>query len=172
MKIKEQKIKDFLEVLSSKSPTPGGGAAAALVGAMAAALVEMVINLSQKLKGKRQKLGEIRRLRNHLLELADKDVIAFDAVMAAYRSKKGIQEALKNATEIPLQTALLSNEVLDLAKEISKKGNKNAASDAKSALYMAKAARASALENVKINLDLIKDVKYNKKVLTRINQFS
>jgi len=176
--IKDKKIKEFLEELSSDSPTPGGGAVAALVGSLAASLVEMVASLTIGKKGcekVNEKMKRVRKqainLKQKLLLLSDKDVKVFNQVMRVYRlakEEKGrkikIQNALKKATEIPLETAVLSNEVLKLAREVTKKGNKNARSDAKSAEFLAKAAIGSALENVKINLDSIDDLEWKKKI--------
>ncbi|OGM15297.1 hypothetical protein A2V56_01720 [Candidatus Woesebacteria bacterium RBG_19FT_COMBO_42_9] len=167
MKIGNQKINKFLEELGNSSPTPGGGAVAALVGAMAASLVEMVANLTIGKKGyeKQQKDIEILRYKaikakNELLELADEDVLAFNQVMAAYKSKdkNRIREALVYAIKIPGRTVKLSKDVAELAKEISKIGNKNAFSDAKSALHLAKAAVESAKENIKINKVALKSL--------------
>jgi formiminotetrahydrofolate cyclodeaminase len=153
MAIKDQKIEKFLEELSGKGATPGGGAAAALCGAMAASLVEMVINLtkSQELKGK--DLNKIKKLRVDLLKLADEDVAAFNAVMVAYKSKSKprIKKALEYATEVPQKTKTLAKEVENLSRKAVKYGNKNALSDAKTALLFSRAAQASAEENIRIN---------------------
>ena len=140
-------MKDFLEKLASKNPTPGGGAAAAIAGAMGAALVEMVISLSKNLELK------TNNLREKLLKLAEEDVVAFDSVMAAYRSKnkEKIMKALLKAIEVPEKTKKLSKEVEKLAKIAARKGNKNALSDAKTALYLAQAAQKGAEANIKIN---------------------
>lgn len=175
--INKQTIGEFIKDLSSDSPTPGGGAVAALTGALAASLVEMVANLTIGKRGYERVQEEIEILRKKaikkkkkLLELIDKDMAAFNQVVVAYKiptkdqsREIKIQKALKLATEIPLETALLSNEVLHLAKEVAKKGNKNAISDAKSAQYFAQAAIKSALENVEINLAIIKDSNFKKK---------
>ncbi|KKR85777.1 MAG: Formiminotransferase-cyclodeaminase [Candidatus Woesebacteria bacterium GW2011_GWB1_41_10] len=140
-------MKDFLEKLAGKNPTPGGGAAAAIAGAMGAALVEMVISLSKNLELK------TNNLREKLLKLAEEDVVAFDSVMAAYRSKnkEKIMKALLKAIEVPEKTKKLSKEVEKLAKIAARKGNKNALSDAKTALYLAQAAQKGAEANIKIN---------------------
>lgn len=163
-KIKNQKISDFESCLSSKSPTPGGGAVAALSASLAAGLCEMVINLTKEDTGIKIKRVEI--LRERLLELADEDVKAFNAVMASYRekNKKEIEKAFKGATIIPLETARLSEEIKKFAYILTKRGNKNTYSDAKTAYYLSDAARKSAIENVKINLKYIKDKKWKKKI--------
>ncbi len=161
-KIKSEKIEKFLEEVASKSPTPGGGAVAAVAGAFAAALVEMVANLTKD--GSLTSVAKkAKLLRLKLLKLADADVAAFQAVMKNWKTSRR-EASLKKATEVPLQTALLSQKVLGLTQVALKKGNQNAASDAKSAIYLAKAAIAAAAENVKINLKLIKDKKFIKKI--------
>jgi len=176
-----KKIKEFLEELSSNSPTPGGGAAAALVGSLAASLVEMVARLTIAKKGYEQLTSQMKTTgrkaagyRRRLTALVGEDIGAFNQVMTAYRLvKEGksreikIEKALKKATEVPLETAVLSKEVLKLAREMTKKGNKTAKSDAKSAEFLAQAAIRSALENVKINLDSIKDRQWAKEIRAR-----
>ena len=158
MAIKDQKIETFLEELSGKSPTPGGGAVAALSGSMAAALVEMVLNITKDEELKTKNLGKIRTLRGELLVLADEDVAAFDEVMVAYRSKSlpRIKKALIYATDVPEKTKSLSKDVENMAKEVVKHGNKNAVSDARTAVLLSKAAQASAEENIKINKQALK----------------
>jgi formiminotetrahydrofolate cyclodeaminase len=151
-KIRNQSIEKFLEELASKKPTPGGGAVAALAGAMAAGLVEMVVNLTKTEELK--KLGtQAMRIRQDLLRLADEDVAAFDEVMVAYKSKskQRIRQALSYAIAVPQKTEALSRKVEKLAKLLLIKGNQNALSDAKSAVYLAIAAQKSARENIEIN---------------------
>ena len=152
MGIKDTKIQTFLEQLSSKAPTPGGGAVAALAGAMAASLVEMVINISKD-EGLNKNLRRTKNLRAELLKLADEDVAAFDEVMAAYKSKSlpRIKKALEDAIEVPEKTKAASGEVEKLAMIVAQKGNKNALSDASTAVLLSRAAQESAQENIKIN---------------------
>ena len=150
--IKEQKIEEFLNDLASVKPTPGGGAVAALVAAEAAALVEMVVNLTKNEEFKH--IGEkAHELRGQLLDLADADVAAFDEVMAAYKSKDVSAKitAIKKAIEVPTDTKELACLVQKLAKSMIENGNKNAVSDAKTALHLAEAAEKSAQENININ---------------------
>ncbi len=158
MKIKDQKIEEFLNKVSDKTPTPGGGAVAALAGAMAASLVEMVLNLSKDEGLKTKKRQRVRKLKAELLRLADEDVAAFDEVMGASKSKSAprIRKALVFATEVPQKTRTLCREVEKLALLAEKYGNKNALSDARSAVWLSKAAQASAGENIKINQKALK----------------
>lgn len=165
--IKDQKIEKLLEEVASRAPTPGGGAVAAVTGAAAAALVEMVSNLTKNEELKTNNLKKLQKLRHELLELADEDVKAFDAVMATFKIPKDdrcrgekIQAAFKGAAETPLKIAKLAKEINVLAKEVLKVGNKNAASDARTAIYLSDAAKKSAIANVEINLAYIKDEKF------------
>lgn len=149
-----------MENLSSKSPTPGGGAVAALSGAMAAGLIRMVADLTVGKKGyekvwkESKEIGiKAKKLEKELLALGDKDIAAYNSVMSAFKTKNKtrIRKALQKASDIPAHVAQKSGFVSQLAKEVAKIGNKNALSDAKTAVYLAKAARLSAFENVKIN---------------------
>ena len=181
-KIADKKIVEYIEELSSKAPTPGGGATAALTGALAASLAEMVCNLTV---GKEKFLEvedevikartEISKIKDRLLDLSDLDSVAFTLVIDAYRMPKEkmeradkIQDALKGATRVPLETALLCLKVMVFGERLSQIGNKNAFSDAKSAVHLAKGAMLSALENVDINLQSLTDKKYIAEVKTKL----
>ncbi|MDP7976514.1 MAG: cyclodeaminase/cyclohydrolase family protein [TACK group archaeon] len=170
--IEESKIKEFLEDLSSTKPTPGGGAASAIVGSIAAALVCKVSALTigkKKYQDVQEKASEIlseaKTLREDLLENAEKDSQAFNMIIEAYRSSKNmgdeeklrvIENASKQACAVPLETASLSYRVLELSETVIKIGNRNATSDAVSAAYFAFSAINGALENVYVNLKNIK----------------
>ncbi len=177
MQIKEQKIKDFLNDLASKQPTPGGGATAALAGAMAAALVGMVTRLSADKKEDFKKIEEkAEKLRKELLSLADEDCQAFERVMEAYRTKKEepgrlrkIQKALEEASQVPLETAEKSVAVVRLAGYCVREGNQNAISDARVAIELATAGVYGALENVRINLESIKDSKFGEEMKKKMD---
>jgi methenyltetrahydrofolate cyclohydrolase len=173
--IKDKKIKNFLDTLASSSPTPGGGSAAALAGAMSAALLSMVGNLTI---GKKQYLNveesikkllkKSERLRADFEDLIEKDIEAFNQFMAVLkmpketveqkeiRSKK-LQIALIEAANIPLEVARKSVDVLNICQEVADKGNKNVISDAGVGAIMAESAFNSAILNVRINLGMIKE---------------
>lgn len=161
-------VKLFLDNLASNEPVPGGGTAAAIVGAMAAALVEMVCNLTINKKKyvsfKRRATairGEAHAIRYRLMKLANDDSKAFLAVIKAYKKKNiaGIRKALKKAIEIPGMTIVACKRIEIMARELVKKGNKNAVSDAQTAIQLARAAAISARANVVLN----------KKALSRVN---
>ncbi|MCX8103836.1 MAG: cyclodeaminase/cyclohydrolase family protein [Candidatus Bipolaricaulota bacterium] len=175
MSLRDESLCALLEKFSAATPTPGGGSAAALVGSIAASLVAMVAGLTVGKKAyhsvepeMRRVLAEAIQLREELLELADRDSAAFNAVMAAYKLPKeteadraererAIQSALKGATEIPYQTGLRCFRVLELAEIVVTKGNKSALSDGGAATSLAEAAVQAALLNVALNLSAISD---------------
>ena len=168
-------VQDFVEQLASASPTPGGGSASALAGAMAAAMVEMAANLTigrEKFRDVEEEmkviLGRAGELRDMMLAAVDEDTDAYGEVGAAYKLPKdsdaekaartaAIQEALKGATEVPLRVAKAAMETYQLAQIAMEKANPNVASDARVALLLAEAAREGARANVDINLGMIKD---------------
>lgn len=173
--IKDNAIEPFLDALASQSATPGGGSAAAIIGAMGAALVSMVCNLTI---GKKKYadvedemtnvLNEAERLRRALTDMIQDDVQAFDAVMGAYGLAKetdaekatrseAIQVALKQATVVPLACCKVAREVIDLAGVAAEKGNLNVISDAGVGVLAAYAALRSAALNVYINAKMITD---------------
>jgi methenyltetrahydrofolate cyclohydrolase len=173
--IGEQRIDEFLDRLASDSPTPGGGAVAALAAAGGAALIAMVANLTvdkQRYEGAWGRMREIaaavHAARAELLTLADRDAMAFDAVMDAFKMPKGtdaekaaraeaIQMAFAGAAAVPMQIAERAGAILELTRETIDLGNENAASDAVSAAYMLSAAVESAAANVEINAVALKD---------------
>jgi formiminotetrahydrofolate cyclodeaminase len=163
-------VSAFLERLGSSDPVPGGGSAAALAGAMGAALVAMVAELTIGRPAYAEHEGTIRHLRFDALErraelmsLAQEDATAYDAVVQARHMSKdseaekaarttALQGAMKEAARIPLRVAVVASEVLDLAERIAPIGNRNAASDAGVAAQLAAAGLRGALLNVRINL--------------------
>jgi formiminotetrahydrofolate cyclodeaminase len=173
--IKDHPIQEFLDQLASSSATPGGGSAAAIMGAMGAALVGMVCNLTIGKKNYLDVEDEIKAvmrdaesLRARLTDMIAEDIAAFDALMAAYGLPKetdeqktarsaAIQAGLKHATEVPLACARLCAEVIALSHRAAAKGNLNVISDAGVAALAAQAALRSAALNVYINAPSIKD---------------
>jgi methenyltetrahydrofolate cyclohydrolase len=173
--IKDNKIEEFLDALASQSATPGGGGAAAIIGAMGAALVSMVCNLTIGKKkyaevepDMKDVLAKAEALRRELTAMIEDDAKAFDLVMDAYAMPKetdadkaardkAIQAALKIATDVPLACAHAAREVIGLAEEASQKGNLNVISDAGVGVLAAHAALRSAALNVWTNARMITD---------------
>ncbi|MCJ2112435.1 cyclodeaminase/cyclohydrolase family protein [Methylobacterium sp. E-025] len=162
-------IATFLDGLASAAPTPGGGGAAAISGAMGAALVSMVCNLTIGKKKYVEVEAELKdmlvqseALRAQLTGMIAEDVAAFDAVMGAYGLPKAtddekavraerIQAALKVATDVPLACCRACRAVIDLAEVVADKGNLNVISDAGVAVLSAHAGLRSAALNVYVN---------------------
>ncbi|MCS7233046.1 MAG: cyclodeaminase/cyclohydrolase family protein [Synergistetes bacterium] len=176
MKLKESTLEGFLKELSSSSPVPGGGSVAALMGALGAALISMVSNLTLGRKGYEPFEDDIKRLLNiseslmgNLLQKVDEDAEAFNSFMSALKLPKdseerqmALEEALKKATLLPLSVMELSFEVLKLSKELLDKGNKNAMSDVAVAAISAYAGMESAYFNVLINCLSMKDNEFRR----------
>nr|HID12348.1 glutamate formimidoyltransferase [Anaerolineae bacterium] len=159
----------FLNAVAAGTPAPGGGAVAALVGALAAALTAMVGRLTlgkpkyAGVEGEMEALlAEAERLRQALTARIAEDTAAFEAVMAAYRLPKrsdeekaarqaAIQAALAQATQVPLETARDAVAALELARTAARVGNVNGITDAGTAAWLAQAAVAGAALNVRVN---------------------
>jgi len=185
--IKDESIDKFLEELASDAPTPGGGSAAGIMGAIGAALVSMVCNLTV---GKekyadvdadlRAVLERSESLRCQFTDLIKADVEVFDGVMAAYgmprdseeqKAARGaaIQQALKAATEVPLACARACADTIAVCAEAAAKGNLNVISDAGVAVMASYAALKSAALNVYINAGSIKDEAFSKQSVATID---
>jgi methenyltetrahydrofolate cyclohydrolase len=174
----ELSIREFLSTLASSAPTPGGGTAAAVAGAMGAALTEMVgaLTLSrEKFAPAHDAMRSIaeaaQRAREEFLVLAREDSEAYDTVIAARRLAKeteeqkqaradAIESAGRLATEVPMRTARAAARLLAALPELVEKGNPNALSDAGAAALMLSAAAEGALLNVGINLPGISDAAF------------
>ncbi|MFQ5576065.1 MAG: cyclodeaminase/cyclohydrolase family protein [Anaerolineae bacterium] len=179
-----QSVEAFLNSLAGSSATPGGGSVAALNGAMGAALVSMVCNLTigkKKYAAVEAEAGDILRrseaLRRKLSGMIAADSAAFDGVMAAFglprqteaekaRRAAAIESAFKKATVIPLETARACADVIALGKAIAPIGNANALSDAGAGALAAQAGLKGAALNVLINLGSIKDTAFVAKAET------
>ncbi len=169
----ELSIGDLLKEISSDSPAPGGGSVAALSGSFGGALVSMVCRLSigkkkykeaeDELKGV---LNEAELLRKELFDLSNKDVDAFKEVMTALKTPEGeenrenIQNAYKNATNVPFEVATKCLRIMKLAEITTLKGNKNAITDSGVAALMANSGLKGAVLNVMVNLKYIEDEKF------------
>lgn len=163
-------LRELTTRLASREPIPGGGSAAAIAGAMGASLVSMVAELTIGRPDAADHEPTLRELhanalmrRDALLDLAEADAAAYAAVVASRRLPKeteaerdartaAMQSTMITAAEVPLRTAQVAAEVLELARAIAPIGNANAVSDAGVAAQLAGAAIRGALLNVRINL--------------------
>jgi len=182
----DQPVRHFMDKLASKSPEPGGGSVAALTGALGAALVSMVSNLTlgkEKYKEVQPQiealLTESEKLRSEMQDLIQKDTEAYGALSAVYKMPKSTDEekaartatmqvALKNACRVPFEIGIKSLDIAKLAERAADIGNVGAVSDAGVAVLLAQACAQSAALNVKINVNSIKDEQFNKETWTRM----
>jgi methenyltetrahydrofolate cyclohydrolase len=176
--ITRRSVETFLDELASAAPTPGGGSAAAVIGAMGAALLSMVCNVTLGKKGLEAVESEMKAVRDEseslrarLTAMVADDIAAFDGLMAAYRMPKtndeeksrraeAIQANLRAATETPLACARACAEVVALARRTAEKGFAGVISDAGVGVLAANSALRSAALNVSINTPSLKDRAY------------
>lgn len=168
----------FLNAVAGPTATPGGGSVAAFAGALAAALGQMVAGLSRKKKAQAafveplsEALAALSAAANSLAEAIDRDSAAYEAVLAAFKLPKeigeeqkrrdaAIQQATKNAADVPMQVAEQALEVYEKLGQLEPISSSSMHSDLRVARGMAAAAVRGALENVAINLEAITDARY------------
>lgn len=160
-------LAEFLEELSAPTPTPGGGSAAAAAGAMAASLGAMIAGVAKLSK------YDFGADRAFLAEAVRRDAAAYDAVVAAYRRPKEergpfVQEALRQATLVPLEVAERAAAVRSRLEELLQETPAKVASDVETGIALAAAAVTGSLANVRINLGSIKDEEFRRAVEARI----
>ncbi len=187
---RHETIETFVQALASKEAVPGGGGAAALGGALGAALASMVCRLTLGKKSyaeaqemAKQTLEESDPLWSELLDLIDRDAQAYAEVMAAYRLQRSLdgqrgdledrlQQALSVAIEVPLQIAERCARILELAAPLAEHGNRWAATDAAAAALLAEACMRAALLNVDINLKSVSNPDFVQLVRRRVEQIT
>lgn len=175
MDAKTMKIEEFVEILASKAPVPGGGGASALTGAIGTALGGMVGNLTVgKKKYKdvedeiREQMKKAQQLQAELLTLIDKDAEAFEPLSKAYGLPKHteeelayrnqiMEEALVRASLVPLQIMETVSEAISILEVMAEKGSRIAVSDAGVGVQFCRAALLGASMNVLINTKLMKN---------------
>ena len=175
MKLVEHTVSQFVDVLASDAPAPGGGSAAALSAALGTALTKMVTELTIGKKKYAEFEEDAKELRQKMTDLTDKFVVAIDKDTEAFNDvsavfampketeedkaarRAAMQEALKGATKSPFEIMKLSVEALRLTNDAIGKTNSNAASDLGVSALSLKAGLQGAWLNVLINLDGVKD---------------
>ncbi len=182
------KVADFIDEVSRDTPAPGGGSIAAMAGALGSALASMVVNLSigkGEFDPRYDELCQLAQsaqtIKDDLVRAIDADTEAFNEVIAGMRMakdtpeqlalrSKAIQAGYKLAAEVPLRTAKLCREVLDLCQSVADIGNKAVMSDAGVGALMAYAGVQSAIHNVRINLPYTKDEAFIHKMKEQLGQ--
>lgn len=184
----DKSVKDFIEVLAGDEPTPGGGGASALVGAIGTALGNMVGSLTE---GKLQYyeveedmerlIDRSEELEAEFLELMEDDERAFQNLMTAYKmphatelekaKRLAVLTAAKSAAcQPPLRIMHKCCEAIDLCAEYAEKGNRNALSDAGVGVLFCKAALQGASLNIYINTSTLADEEYADKLNAEADQ--
>jgi formiminotetrahydrofolate cyclodeaminase len=168
-KLEARTISTYLEAIASDAPAPGCGSVAGVIGAFAAALGEMVANLtsepSQDLVAARDKLTALRA---SAIAFGGADELAYPGYLTASRlpkttdeekalRKSTMQEAIREAAAIPMQLADAAVEILEALKPVIAEGNKNVVSDAEAAIIMAQACIDTCMINVRVNTRMIRD---------------
>lgn len=175
MKLAELKTAEFVDLLASDAPAPGGGSAAALEGALGAALTAMVCGLTvgKKKYAEFQELAEEAQkkatdLKARFVDVMDRDTEAFNVVSAAFGMPKAtdeekaarsaaIQKGLEGCTKTPFEMMELAVETLELTASILGKSNDSAASDLGVSALSLRAAIQGAWLNVLINIGSLKN---------------
>jgi formiminotetrahydrofolate cyclodeaminase len=182
MTLIEKEVSEFVFELSSRKPTPGGGGASALAGALGVSLGGMVANLTIGKPNYADGEDEMKQLKvatyrvqKELLDLIQKDADAFGPLAGAYRMPTGTEEertskarvmeaSLKEACLVPLEMMKLCAEAIGLLERAAVIGNKLALSDAACGAVLAAAALRSAWMNVAVNTYSIKDAAFADRV--------
>jgi len=171
----EMKLTDFIDEVSRESPAPGGGSIAALAGALGASLSSMVSNLTANKRGSEnidallnEAADKCQEIKFNLVKAIDEDTNAFNAYMEARRlpnktteektvRNKAMQDGLKTAVRVPLNTAMQSYEAIEIAEIVAKNGNPNSITDVGVGAQSAYTGVIGGVYNVLINLKEIED---------------
>ena len=180
----EKKISEYLEVLSSKAPVPGGGGASALAGALGNALGQMVVNLTvgkkkyAEVEEEMQKyLTDLKNMQQEFLHLSDRDAEVFAPLAECYRLPSAtleekehkdavMEEKLLDASMVPVEIMEKSLELLEILDVLADKGSRMAVSDVGVAVQFTRTALLGAVMNVYINTKSMK----NREKAEEINQ--
>jgi len=165
-------LKKYIDDLAARQPTPGGGSAASLAGAMGSALLEMVCNFTignKKYKDIEEAVADylisVRKIREEFLLLVDEDVKIYSSICAAFKTKdeKIIENALKQGYRISLKMCGLAKAGMAIALNLAEKSNVNLITDVGCGAELLKAGFESGVFNSEINLKGIKDASFVEK---------
>ena len=181
----DDSVRNYLEEISSNSPTPGGGNVSAFSGAVASSLGIMVCNLTIGKKKYADVEEEIKDIKFELslakeefLNLAEKDNQAFDKVMQAFKLPKDTDEQKKKrsetieaatleAAEAPAEVLKYCSKIIPLLQTLAEKGNQNSVSDAGVAAALISTAAEGAYLNVLINCSSLSNQTVSKEILKK-----
>jgi glutamate formiminotransferase/formiminotetrahydrofolate cyclodeaminase len=181
-------LTEFADETASESPAPGGGSISAYMGSLGISLATMVANLSSHKRGWDERWEEFSEwaekgqyYKTALLKSVDEDTDAFNKIMTAFGLPKSnneektarnqaIQDATKNAIDVPFKVMKLSFEAMEVIKAMAEIGNPNSVSDAGVGALAARSAVMGAFLNVKINAGGLDDKSYIEEVLKKGNE--
>ena len=175
MSLTDGSVRALIDAFAAPAPTPGGGSASALAGAVGASLLLMVARMPRTKSGAETERATLDRWSSHLAaarerltSLVDEDSAAYDALVAAFRlpkatdedkaaRKAAVQAATLRATEVPLAVMTACAGALEAAADVATYGNPNASSDVKVGVSLLLAGSDGAFENVTVNLPGLAD---------------
>ncbi|ADQ15219.1 cyclodeaminase/cyclohydrolase family protein [Halanaerobium hydrogeniformans] len=169
----KESIESFLNDLASEKSIPGGGSAAALSGALNAAVVSFISNLTigkEQYKDVEEEakniLLESNQLKKEMLLMIDQDSQILSKILDSYKAgdQNKVKSVCSDAVEFSMDMTKKALRLMELTLAISKIGNRMLASDFEVAAYIGDAAVGSAIANIKINLKSLDDNKYKKNV--------
>ncbi|NQT90404.1 MAG: cyclodeaminase/cyclohydrolase family protein [Candidatus Omnitrophica bacterium] len=171
MRYSDKSVKHYIDKLAAKTPVPGGGSVAALLGALGCGLLSMVANYTvsgKSYNGYKERaekaLKDSEKLRKQLIELNEKDIEAYERLSRAFKKHKdhvsGLQPSLKSAVIPPLKVCSCVHKAAVVALQLAYVGNKSIIPDICVGMYALDAAFESALVNIGVNLRLITDKRY------------
>ena len=184
--MKDKTLDEFTSELGSSSPTPSGGGAAALCGALAVSLASMVTNLTtgKKKYAEHQEeydclIAQTEILRKSLLQQIENDAKGFEPLSKAYSLPKDdpnreaiMEKCLDDAAQPPLQILLQCCEVVNILGRLKDIGSTMVLSDVACGTAIARAAIESALVNVKVNTKLMKNIQRRDEIETKAENFA
>ena len=189
MKLTERRVDDLLQAFRSPDPTPGGGSAAALAGAIGASLLAMVAGLPKSRAATEEDVERLQAagrrcaaIAGDLTTLVDRDSEAYDLVVGAYKQPKGtdeekaarsaaIQKAVRAAIAAPLDVMRACAAAAEQGVVVAALGNPSASSDVRVGFELLGAGLRGAKLNVEINLGSVKDAAYVETVRRDVEEF-
>jgi formiminotetrahydrofolate cyclodeaminase len=189
VKLTERRVDDLLQAFRSPDPTPGGGSAAALAGAIGASLLAMVAGLPKSRAATEEDVERLQAagrrcaaIAGDLTTLVDRDSEAYDLVVGAYKQPKGtdeekaarsaaIQQAMRAAIAAPLDVMRACAAAAEQGVVVAALGNPSASSDVRVGFELLGAGLRGAKLNVEINLGSVKDAAYVETVRRDVEEF-
>ncbi|MCS7179799.1 MAG: cyclodeaminase/cyclohydrolase family protein [bacterium] len=170
-------LKNYLEILSAKTPTPGGGSAVACLASLSSSLLNMVLNYTIGKKGYEKFEEEIKKIKDknekilkECMNFIEEDSRIYEKIDKAIKEKSDIEEYLKISANLHMKICEYMVEIVDFCDILTEKGNKNLISDTGISNIFALSAFMGAKMNIFINLKFLKDEKIKKEMKERLEE--